>query len=567
MSNSTYNPPRAKEVDTKDPLEIDLVFNIRSCGTCDFFWPKDKRKQPYGPYTAFDFQKSIPDENDPKDNPEDYLWLKGVTREDAFPNGEVMDGCRKAPIMTIGINPNMTAFAPGQQGASWAYPNFTSDEDTDAWTKYAYYYRYRSVYQEHLNLDFVKENLSSEGQIIAERDGKLVSAERTSSSPSYDIEVLYDGDAKATKIHLSGELGSPQYVLLYDHFEPNNVFKKGDVIAAKPNIPAGVETDVYQEQIGYYEQLVPTLNMFSDFLKEKGMTGADIQIGEDVGQLDMVACASPHWNKAFLSDEKGDREPDIINNCVSKNAWAIKQLVQTKPAVLYLVGESSWNMFRDAFGGLIHQKEPMPEYPEDGAFTLFKSTIDDNNPCYFKFSTEIDGRSYELTTRLIATPHFSYNTNFLPQFRMSPDDLKAFKANYAACYAYFEKSEDVDIVPAKDYGFSAIQIVKNTDEVFQALEKNYSEALKALTPGYYNPHRQMAEVLEGLYNAGKLSYVKGSGEEKGYLTRSEGSCSFCVNDHWEFPLGCPYKKTEEPAPPVGFLKKVAAQIVKAGKKE
>ncbi len=561
MSVTDYNPARAISVDSKDPLEIDLVYNVRSCGTCKFFWPDNPMKQPYGPYPAFDFDSNIPKENQPNGSPEDYLWLKGTTKEEAFPNGEVMDGCRKAPIMTIGINPNMTAFAPGQQGASWAYPNFTSDDKTDAWTKYAYYYRYRSVYQEHLNLDFIKKHLLAEGQIIAEKDGKVVSAERTNADPSYSIEVLYDGDKSHTVIPVSWKTGTPRYVLLYNHYGPDNVFKKGDVIAARLNVPAGISTDVYQEQIGYYEQFVPTLNMFSAFLKSKGMKDADIQIGEDVGQLDMVACASPHWNEDYL----GGQEKKIVGNCVSKNAWAIKQMVQTKPAVLYLVGESSWNMFRDAFDGLIEQKYPMPEYPKDGAFTLFSETIDNSNPCYFKFSTEIGGLKYELSTRLIVTPHFSYNTNFLPQFRMSGDDFAAFKKNYADCYKYFDSSSDIEIVLGEESeDFTAIQIVSDTYLVFETLEKQFSEALKVLSPDYYNPHKQMADVLEGLYDKGDLSYVKSTSDEKGYLTRTEGACSFCVNDHWKFPLGCPYKKPEVKAPPVGFLKKVAAEIVAAG---
>lgn len=562
MSSATYNPPRAVNVDSKDPLEIDLVYNVRSCGTCTFFWPKDKLKQPYGPYPAFDFDSNTPTENQPVGSPEDYLWLKGKTRDEAFPNGEVMDGCRKAPIMTIGINPNMTAFAPGLQGTSWAYPNFTSDDKMDAWAKYAYYYRYRSVYQEHLNLDFIKQYLLKEGQIIAEKDGELVSADRASADPSYTIEVLYSGDTKRIKIPLNRTSGSPRYVVLFNHYGPGNVFKKGDVIAARLSIPGGVSTDIFQEQIGYYEQFVPSLKIFSEFLKTKGMADADIQIGEDVGQLDMVACASPHWNEDYL----GNQQSTIVGNCVSKNAWAIKQMVQTRPAVLYLVGESSWDMFRDAFSGLIEQKYPMSKYPKDGAFTLFQETIDDTNPCYFKFSTEIDGRKYEITTRLIVTPHFSYNTNFLPQFRMSGDDLATFEKDYADCFAYFKNSKDIDIVPGEESeDYTAIQIVSNTHEVFEALEKRFSKALKVLSLDYYNPHRQMAKVLEGLYTGGKLSYVKSENDKKGYLTRSEGACSFCVNDHWKFPLGCPYDKPEESAPPVGFLKKVAAQIVAAGK--
>ena len=148
----SYDPPRqVNPALPKDPLEIDLVYNVRTCGTCDFFWPQAS-PQTYGPYPSYDFTTNAPAEKGPEGKPGSFVWIRGVTRPPSFPDAEVMDGCRKAPIMTIGINPNLTAFAPGRTGASWCYPSFSSADGTDSWTKYAYYYRYRSVYQEHFDL-------------------------------------------------------------------------------------------------------------------------------------------------------------------------------------------------------------------------------------------------------------------------------------------------------------------------------------------------------------------------------------------------------------------------------
>lgn len=558
-----YNPPRSKNKDTQDPLEIDLVYNVRSCGTCTFFWPEDKSQQPYGPFPAFDFNSNTPKGNEPKNQDvKDYEWLKGTSVEEAFPNGEVMDGCRKAPIMTIGINPNLTAFAPGLQGTSWAYPNFTSDNGTDAYTKYAYYYRYRSVYQEHLNLDVVKQYLLKEGEVVAKKNGKLVSVQRTSANPSYNIEVLYDGDTENTVIQLERDLGTPRYVVLFDHYGENSEFKAGDIIAAKLNVPAGLDVDIYQGQIGYYEQFVPSLNYFEQFLKDKGHTTADLKIGEDVCQLDMVACASPHWNEGYL----GNQETTIVNNCVSKNSWAMKQLVQTKPSVLYLVGEASYDMFRDAFSNLLERKEPLSKYPEDGAFTLFKETIDDEMPTYFKFATTIDGVTYNLSTRIIVTPHFSYRNNFIAQFRMSEEDWISFESNYSDCYQFLTTDSRLKYVkPEKKGYFVAIEILEDLGEVLSDIRAKYPSALEELWNYYYNPHKQMSDVLEGLYNDGVLTYTDPSNNEGGFLERTEGSCHFCVNNHWKFPLGCEYDKTKETPPPVGFLQKVAAKVIAAGK--
>ena len=556
----TYNPPRSSEEVTENPLEIDLVYNVRKCGTCKYFWPDDVSRQPYGPFPIFDFDSNTPTEKQPESNDTvDYLWLTGTTRDQGFPNGEVMDGCRKAPIMTIGINPNLTAFAPGQQGASWAYPSFTNDKSTDAHTKYAYYYRYRSVYQEHFSPDFMQKYLMNEGQIIAERNGKVVNAKRTSDSPSFAIELLYDGDEKGTYIELKRDLGDPRYVLLFDYYGENSEFKKGDIIAAKLDVPADLKVDVYQKQIGYYEQFVPSLTSFQTFLESKGEKGVDLQIGEDVCQLDMVACASPHWTESYL----GNQMETIVNNCVSTNSWAIKQMVQTKPAVLYLVGESSYHMFNDAFSKHIFRNTPLSKKPEDNAFTLFKETIDDTDPTLFKFSCTIDGIPYEIETRLIVTPHFSFDNNFTAQFRMSQDDWKVFEKENAGCYTFMTTDKRLKYeAPKEEYDFVAVEIMEDVDNVLKDMEATYPSAMRVLRNYFYNPHKQMAGVLETLYTDGKLAFEDGN---EGHLVRGEGACKFCVNDNWEFPLGCPYGKTKEEAPPVGYLQKVAKELVNSGK--
>ena len=131
----SYDPPRqSNPKPPADPLEIDLVVNVRPWSTCSFFWPEDSSKQPYGPYPCYDFDSNTPAERGPEGETSSFVWLKGTTRPAAFPDAEVMDGCRKAPIMTIGINPNLTAFALGKTGASWVYPSFSSDGVTDSWT-------------------------------------------------------------------------------------------------------------------------------------------------------------------------------------------------------------------------------------------------------------------------------------------------------------------------------------------------------------------------------------------------------------------------------------------------
>lgn len=552
-----YDPPRQTQPrPSTDPLEIQLVYNVRPCGTCKFFWPDDSSQQPYGPYPVYDFDSSTPAENAPDPSGKTFVWLKGTTRTPAFPDAEVMDGCRKAPIMTIGINPNLTAFASGTTGASWCYPSFSSDNDTDSWTKYAYYYRYRSVYQEHFDFEFAKKFLLAADQIKAEKPGVMQYSARPTDAPAFDIRVQYDGDPNPTAIHLAGKLGEPRYVVLLN---TGQKFKTGDVLAARLNVPGGQKADVFDQPIGYYQQIVPALDIFQTFLKSKGHSDAKLQVGEDVGQLDMVACASPHWGPDWLGGT-GQSVNTVVSNCVQKNAWAMKQMIQTQPAILFLVGQASWNMFQDAYGHLIKSKPALPKFPEDGPFTLMRMTT--QNECRLEFKTKINGRKYGLSTRLVITPHFSYDENFLPQFRMSPEALKAFTA------ANPDASNFIHTDPRMAYekpqgGYSGFAITKDKAAVLAELKTKFKSAFGELMAAYYDPHQMMADVLQKMFSKKQLSYTKPKGGHPGFLTRTDGPCTFCVNDHWTFPKGCPYGKPEEKQYPIGFLEKVADEVMGA----
>jgi hypothetical protein len=551
-----YDPPREPHPkEPRDPLEIELVYNVRPCGTCRFFWPENPASQPYGPYSSYDFDSNTPSEKSPKANGASFVWIEGTTRPPSFPDPEVMDGCRKAPIMTIGINPNLTAFAPGQTGASWCYPSFSSANGTDSWTKYAYYYRYRSVYQEHFDLKFAEKFLLPGSQVKADKAGVMVSFTRLSDDPAYDIRVQYEGESSASAIHLPGKLGEAPYIVLVDANKP---FAKGDVLAAQINIPAGHKVTVCSQQISYYMQMVPVLEQFEAHLKKKGHGDAKLKVGEDVGQLDMVACASPHWGPQWLGGTSQSVNT-IISNCVHKNAWAMKQLVQTRPAILFLVGQASWNMFRNSFGHLVHGPQALPAVPEDGPYTLLRLTSQQDYS--LQFSTKIGGESYAISTRLVITPHFSYAENFVPQFRMAPEAFASFATKFPTAATFLRHDPRIQFQePAS--GYVAAGLVKNAPAVLAEIKHKFASADAELMSAYYDPHRMMSDLLGQLYDKGALTYTKGSHGKPGFLSRSQGPCTFCDNRHWHFPQGCPYGKPEEKQYPIGFLEKVTEALIK-----
>jgi hypothetical protein len=467
-----------------------------------------------------------------------------------------MDGCRKAPIMTIGINPNLTAFAPGKTGASWCYPSFSSGSGADSWAKYAYYYRYRSVYQEHCDLKFVEQFLLPEGQVRAAKPGVVIAFPRASDDPAYDLRVHYDGEANPTSIHLPGKLGEPRYVVLVDG---GKRFPKGELLAARLEIPGGQKTQVFAQPISYYMQVMPVLQQFEAFLRQQGHADVGLRVGEDVGQLDMVACASPHWGPEWLGGSS-QAVNTIVANCVQKNAWALKQLIQTRPAILFLVGQASWLMFRQSFGHLIHSHVPLPTLPEDGPYTLLRRTTRQEH--LLKFSTKIGEEEYAISTRLVIAPHFSYDENFTPQFRMSAPGFDAFAKKYPAVAKFLQGDLRLNFLK-KPGNFVVAGIKKDVAGVLADLKQQNSGAALELAQCFYDPHHMMAAVLEQLYRAGELSYTAAKSGTPGFLMRASGPCRFCVNEHWTFPKGCPYGKPDEKQYSVGFLEKVATAMIES----
>jgi hypothetical protein len=545
------------------PFEVGLAINVTDCSTCAFFWPTDGDTQPYGPFTSFAAPSADKGGDDPAPSVETFAWIRTATTAPAFPDPAILAGCRKAPIMTVGINPNLTAVAPGRQGAEWAYPSFIGS-NADRWARYAAYYRYRTVFQERLTLSAVHEFVAPEGHVVAPKPGVVTDRTvRTSSSASFDLVVRYDGDTTDTTIRLDGEAGGAQWVVLFDVSSPHDRFTAGDVIAAKLLVPADHVVEVHRQRVGYYEQFVPVLEAFDQFIRTKGFTGASLRMGEDVGQIDMVACASPRWTPDYLGGT-ATSENGVIHNCVNTNAWAISQIVHTQPAVIYLVGESSYRMFAEALGAHLIRDPPLPHNPSDGAFTLLAATTDPGHPCHLEWAGAIDGISYQVRSRVVISPHFSYPTNFIPQIRLTKSDWIALTRHHQSVASLLTGDHRVALtVPDNDHQF-VVAALSDPRATFAAVEAADATGAAILRAGFYDPHHMLGSVLEDVYTHGELT-ITTTASKQSVLTRSMGGCKFCVNDHWSFPQGCPYNKPDEPQLPAGFLAAVTRQLIATGR--
>jgi len=530
------------------PLEVALVAKVRGCRTCQWFWGATP---PYGDFPVFDWQEDFPEAiRNQKQTTDPWMPPKPILRGRAMGHGQVdpgiMHGCRKAPIMTIGINPNLTAYYASDDGARWSYPNFSND------ARYAYYYRHHNVYQESLDPAFIRDNIVAGTEITADKDGWLLSAERSSDHRWVLLRIQYLDEESPREIEVAWT-HEQRFVVLVERSrrqDPDKLgFEAGDVIGGKLAGLTSDDVQVFENATGYYQRYVQVLDRF----KERAggaIATADLSISEDVAQHDMIGCASPGWSDRY--DIPRDR---IARNCVRDHAYLIAQLVQSRPAVIVIVGGSSLAMFAEVMApyliGFDYQEEA-----DDNALGAIKETFELLKETVLRerfLHINIDG--YELKSRLVVSPHFSYRDNFRPHSRLSEAAWTAFRDDFVDDAETLRREHRIE--PNSWNNVVPIAIDGPEDSI---RSKIGAAAWQVLLAYHYDPMEMLADVLIQETNAGRLTYDAAIG----HLRRAEGSCQFCVNESWQFPEGCPYGKPDESAPNAGELEAIVRSVIATG---
>jgi hypothetical protein len=496
------------------PLEVSLVHDVKACRSCTWFWSS---APPYGPYPGFIWDTQFPAAAIEKGAQSATTaaaapWLKATLNGAHYPDPGIMHGCRKAPIMTIGINPNLTAWFPYTSGARHVYPAFADE------SQYAYYYRHFTLYQEGIALDFVRQHIAAEERLVAEEDGWVIGATRGSSHNFMLLTVHYRGRTTPT-VHEIAWTPEKRWVVVQDNGRDSDEttwFKKGALLAGRFDAPSAASIELFREPAGYYQRMVEVLRRLE---QKAGLAHAKLSVGEDVAQHDLVSCASPGWQEKF--DMPLDR---IASECVSERGWLVSQLIQSRPAVVILVGESALAMFRQVFGASME----LPNTHGD-VHRLLQETA--TRPRYLT----IDEAGVKFRARILVPPHFSYPANYLPQARLSVDAWAGFKRDFSADAAILENDERV-MPPAS--GMVAVELDGGKEAVRPRLSVSGSRVLESYVVDSYE---LLAAALADELKSGGLAFDAKSG----HLVRGDGPCCFCVNDRWKFPEGCAYGKADE----------------------
>jgi hypothetical protein len=132
----TKRPRAAKRLISVLPTEIELAIEVMPCQADRRIYERADKKHPcayfasWGVYHSYRYRDSGPPQTTGIEHPAIY---EGKT----YLAPEILSGCRKAPIMAVGINPNLPGYWAGSRNA--INPLF---QDL---LQYAHYFRYRAI--------------------------------------------------------------------------------------------------------------------------------------------------------------------------------------------------------------------------------------------------------------------------------------------------------------------------------------------------------------------------------------------------------------------------------------
>lgn len=263
--------------DTKLPTEVELVFEVMPCNaqrvsmnpgpvghSCGYF-----RK--WGTYHTYDYVDDGPP-------PEKGIIqrVKYLGRAPLVP--ELLSGCRKAPIISVGINPNLPGWWPFNRGA--LNPMF------DDYKQYAHYFRYRSV-----------------AKLALSKDDYEVYGGGDHDSPFSDFELDIAPDQEGNKIV--------------------------EAIVQRQSMYEGYE--------GLLLGLAEKMNWQGHSLS----VGEDLAYGNMVACPSARWTTNPNPEDPLLPPMSLPEREGIIAECFHKRSYFLRQLFQSLPPVLLVFSQST----------------------------------------------------------------------------------------------------------------------------------------------------------------------------------------------------------------------------------
>jgi hypothetical protein len=265
------------------PTEVELVYEVMPCNALRTAQEPGRRPHPcsyfrrWGRYHSYDYAAEGPPPQ------------PGIAQESVYVGRgplvpEMLSGCRKAPILAVGINPNLPGWWPATR--SWVNPLF------DDYQQYAHYFRYRAI--DKLQL------------------------------PPADYVALGGGPADSP--FSEQELEVPT--------DPQG----------RRRIPVEPQP---QTMYGTYQGLLEALAAVMGWPAQQLVVGEDLAYANMVAcpsakWTTRTSAADPTLPAMTLSERTG-----IVTECFRERRYFLRQLFQSLPAVILVFSQSTANAFNN----------------------------------------------------------------------------------------------------------------------------------------------------------------------------------------------------------------------------
>lgn len=276
------------------PTEVELVFEVMPCNAMRTAEHPNGEPHPctyfgqWGTYHGYDYRVE-----GPPATPGIVHQSRYVGRVTPVP--ELLSGCRKAPIMAVGINPNLPGWWPATRRSLTPY--------FDDYRQYAHYFRYRST--EKLELPAAAYRRFGGGRHDTPFSG-------------FELEV------------------------------PAN--RRGE-----RRIPVKLQP---QKMYRVYQGLLDSLAAGMRWRRGTLTVGEDLSYGNMVASASAKWTTKPDPNAPELPPMTDDQRTGIVTECFRTRKYLLRQLFQSLPAVMFVFGQNTANAFLAELGSRIDNAKP-----------------------------------------------------------------------------------------------------------------------------------------------------------------------------------------------------------------
>jgi hypothetical protein len=285
--------------DARLPVEVELVYEVMPCNAMRTAQEPGSRPHPcsyfrkWGAYHSYDYEA-----DGPPAEPGIVHKAEYVGAAPALP--EILSGCRKAPIMALGINPNLPGWwAPTRQSVM---PLF------DDYRQYAHYFRYRSIAKLELRPADYRRYGGGPDDLPTSR---------------HDLEVPLDQHGHRTiRVRLQR-----------------------------------------QKMYEAYQSLLDSLAAQMGWKRHALTVGEDLSYANMVACPSAKWTTVPVPADPAIPPMTDEERDGIVTECFRHRRYLLRQLFQSLPAVLVVFGQTTANAVLNELGSRLTPDPPAPGEP------------------------------------------------------------------------------------------------------------------------------------------------------------------------------------------------------------